>query len=217
MRGLPRETRRRAFLPRLTPVSITAAVSPTDGRVCAFTLDRPVADGSVLCRNAAEAAGSPLLEGLFAFPAVTQVWVAGERVTVAFAEPPDWAVVAKEVGRAIRAALADGRPPISPHRPAPLPDDLAERVADVLYRRINPGLAQHGGRAELVDVKGGVARVRLSGGCQGCGAAKMTLSLGIEQTLRGEIPELRGVEDVTDHAAGERPYYPGAGGASPFS
>ncbi len=91
-----------------------------------------------------------------------------------------------------------------PHRPAPLPDDLAERVADVLYRRINPGLAQHGGRAELVDVKGGVARVRLSGGCQGCGAAKMTLSLGIEQTLRGEIPELRGVEDVTDHAAGER-------------
>lgn len=216
MRGLPREARRRPFLSRLTPVSITAAVSPTDGRVCAFTLDRAVADGSVLCRNAAEAKGSPLFEELFALPGIAQVWATGDRVTVAFAEPPDWTVVAKEVGRVLRAALSGDRPPIAPHRPAPLPDDLAEQARDVVQRLINPGLAQHGGRAELVDVVDGVARVRLSGGCQGCGAAKMTLSYGIEQTLRAEIPALRGVEDVTDHAAGERPYYPGAGD-SPFS
>lgn len=216
MRGLPRQARRRPFLFRLTPVSITAAVSPTDGRVCAFTLDRPVTAGSVLCQSALEAVDSPLFEGLFALPGVAQVWAAGDRVTVAFTEPPDWPAVAPDVGRAIRAAFASGKPLISPRKPAALPNDLAERVADVLYRRINPGLAQHGGRAELVEVADGVARVRLLGGCQGCGAAKMTLSYGIEQTLRSEIPALRGVEDVTDHAAGERPYYPGEG-TSPFS
>lgn len=216
MPGLPREARGRSFLLRLTPVSITAAVSPTDGRVCAFTLDRSIADGSVLCRNAGEAKGSPLFEALFALPGLVQVWAAGNRVTVAFPEPPDWTVVAKEVARAIRGSLVGDRPPIARDRPAPLPDDLADRARDVIQRLINPGLAQHGGRAELVDVTEGVARVRLSGGCQGCGAAKMTLSHGIEQTLRAEIPALRGVEDVTDHAAGERPYYPGAGD-SPFS
>jgi hypothetical protein len=75
MRGLPRETRRRAFLPRLTPVSITAAVSPTDGRVCAFTLDRPVTEGSVLCpKREARRRTLPLFEGLFALPGVAQVW-----------------------------------------------------------------------------------------------------------------------------------------------
>ncbi|MBK8871819.1 MAG: NifU family protein [Elusimicrobia bacterium] len=76
-------------------------------------------------------------------------------------------------------------------------------------------MAQHGGQAELVAVRDGVAEIKLTGGCQGCGAAKMTLSLGIEQSLRLKVPELRGVRDVTDHASGERPYFRGAG-QSPF-
>jgi Fe-S cluster biogenesis protein NfuA len=125
---------------------------------------------------------------------------------------------AKEVGRAIRAALAERKAPHFPARkPAALPDDLAERVADVLYRRINPGLAQHGGRAELVEVADGVARVRLFGRVPGLRRRQDDLeSTASSKPCASEIPELRGVEDVTDHAAGERPYYPGEG-TSPFS
>ena len=52
-----------------------------------------------------------------------------------------------------------------------------------------------------------LAYVRLSGGCQGCAMSRMTLSQGIETTLREEIPELVGVLDVTDHASGENPFY----------
>jgi Fe/S biogenesis protein NfuA len=86
---------------------------------------------------------------------------------------------------------------------------LATRAAAVLEGSINPSIASHGGRADLVamDEDQKLAYVRLSGGCQGCAMSRMTLSQGIETTLREEIPELVGVLDVTDHASGENPFY----------
>jgi Fe/S biogenesis protein NfuA len=58
-----------------------------------------------------------------------------------------------------------------------------------------------------LDEKNKVAYVKMSGGCQGCAMSRMTLSQGIEATLRDEIPELEGVIDVTDHASGVNPFY----------
>ncbi len=83
----------------------------------------------------------------------------------------------------------------------------AEKVAVVLERQINPAIAAHGGRAELVDVDdAGVVSLQLSGGCQGCGMAAQTLRQGIEVALREAIPEITAIVDVTDHAAGANPY-----------
>jgi Fe/S biogenesis protein NfuA len=90
-------------------------------------------------------------------------------------------------------------------------------VERVLAEEINPSLAGHGGRAELDGLEGRVARIRFVGGCQGCGAAQLTLAHGVRRTLLDRLPTLSDVRDVTDHAAGQRPYYPsGASGASPF-
>jgi phage tail sheath gpL-like len=41
---------------------------------------------------------------MFALPGVVQVWVAGDRVTVACAEPQPWEIAAKTIAKAIRAA-----------------------------------------------------------------------------------------------------------------
>ncbi len=86
---------------------------------------------------------------------------------------------------------------------------LASRVSTVLEEMVNPSIASHGGRADLVamDEQGGVAYLRLSGGCQGCAMSRMTLTQGIEVALRDEIPEVTRVVDVTDHAGGANPYY----------
>jgi Fe/S biogenesis protein NfuA len=90
-----------------------------------------------------------------------------------------------------------------------LSGDLAQLAMSVLEHQVNPAIAAHGGRADLValDDERHVAYVRLSGGCQGCAMSRMTLSQGIEQMLREEIPELAEVIDVTDHALGENPFY----------
>ncbi|MER3395316.1 MAG: iron-sulfur cluster assembly accessory protein [Acidimicrobiia bacterium] len=85
--------------------------------------------------------------------------------------------------------------------------DLAKRVQAVLDENVNPAIAMHGGRADLVAVEGSTAYLRLSGGCQGCGLAKVTLSQGIEVAIKEAVPEIESIVDVTDHAAGTNPYY----------
>ena len=92
---------------------------------------------------------------------------------------------------------------------AGLDGPLGSRVRAVLDQAVNPSIASHGGRADLVaiDESGGVAYLRLSGGCQGCAMSRMTLTQGIEAALREEVPDLTRVVDVTDHAGGDNPYY----------
>ena len=86
---------------------------------------------------------------------------------------------------------------------------LALRAIEVLDRDVNPSIASHGGRADLVamDETKGVAYLALSGGCQGCAMSRMTLQNGIEVSLRESLPELTEIVDVTDHAVGENPFY----------
>ncbi len=86
---------------------------------------------------------------------------------------------------------------------------LARRVVAVLEQAVNPSIASHGGRADLVALneEDGTAYLRLSGGCQGCAMSQMTLRQGIETTLLEEVPELTRVADVTDHGSGENPFY----------
>lgn len=104
----------------------------------------------------------------------------------------------------------------NPNTPAPKPtftanvdlsDPMAQRVITVLEEQVNPSIASHGGRADLVAIENSSVYLRLSGGCQGCGMAKATLSQGIEVILREEIPEIVDIVDVTDHADGANPYY----------
>ena len=88
-----------------------------------------------------------------------------------------------------------------------LSGDTAQRVTQVLERQINPSIAGHGGRADLVAIEDDVAYLRLSGGCQGCGMASVTLGQGIVVTILDNVPEITSVVDVTDHASGTNPYY----------
>jgi Fe/S biogenesis protein NfuA len=99
----------------------------------------------------------------------------------------------------------------SPALGGPPPSDLSgsvsERVTQVLDGQVNPAIAAHGGRAELVAIERDTVHLRLSGGCQGCAVASVTLRQGIETALVRAVPEVRRVVDVTDHESGTNPYF----------
>lgn len=102
----------------------------------------------------------------------------------------------------------------NPNRPDPLAGveldltgDTAEKVQQLLDSHINPGLAAHGGFAELKGVEDNKVYVFMGGGCQGCAVSAMTLREGIAASITSAIPEITEVIDVTDHDAGENPYY----------
>jgi len=85
---------------------------------------------------------------------------------------------------------------------------LADRINYILYNEVNPQLAAHGGEVRLVELLDeGVAVLQFGGGCQGCGMVDATLKHGVERSLLEQIPELKGVRDVTDHSVRTNAYY----------
>jgi Fe-S cluster biogenesis protein NfuA len=72
-------------------------------------------------------------------------------------------------------------------------DNLQDRVADII-RQLRPAVQSDGGDIELVGVdSAGVVTVRLHGACIGCPSAAITLKMGVEQSLKDNIPEIQKV------------------------
>jgi Fe/S biogenesis protein NfuA len=86
-------------------------------------------------------------------------------------------------------------------------EELTAKVQELIDSTINPAVAGHGGFVQLIDVKDNKVYLQMGGGCQGCGAADVTLKAGIERLIKEEIPEVEEVLDTTDHEAGTNPFY----------
>ncbi|MCP4569735.1 MAG: hypothetical protein GY841_19315 [FCB group bacterium] len=186
-----------------------AAELQMDPFVCKFVVDRKVYEGFYNCRSKAMAEGSPLLEALFGIPDISEVLISGSTLTIKKAGDDDWPVLAKKIGMVLREKMAAGGPMIAPdvEKKGPAVKDLQKRIKEVFETEINPGLASHGGSVELMDIQGTTVYLTMSGGCQGCASAGITLRNGIEQILRSRVPEVTEIVDVTDHGAGDSPYF----------
>jgi len=74
--------------------------------------------------------------------------------------------------------------------------DIKEKVKKSL-EKVRGALVRDGGDVELVEVTPeGVVKVRLTGACAGCPMSTMTLKMGIEKTLKKDVPEVKSVESV---------------------
>jgi Fe-S cluster biogenesis protein NfuA len=188
-------------------IKITGEPSRSGDR-CAFLVDRPLFPGESAHFSASSPAGqSPLATDLLAIPGVESVLIADNTVTVSAAYAVDWPALG--VGNVIRRHIRSGEPIVSADyfRDLPSEGDLKWVIRDLLERQINPAVAQHGGYVELIDVHRNNVYLRLGGGCQGCGAADVTLKQGIEKAIRELAPLVGEILDTTDHAAGRNPYY----------
>lgn len=73
----------------------------------------------------------------------------------------------------------------------PVKEDVQEALD-----KIRPALQADGGDVELVDVEGGVVKVRLVGACRGCPMSQLTLANGVERVLKENVPGVERVEPV---------------------
>ncbi len=177
---------------------------------CNFTIDRPVyAGGSAYFGNRESAEHSPLAKRIFEIPEVQNILIAENQVTVTKAGFDPWPVIGKQIGAKIREHIRSSEPAVDAAFDNTLPPEaeIRAKVQELFDKEINPALGNHGGWVELVDVKRNSVYLKLGGGCQGCGSAKMTLKMGIEKVIRERIPEVGDILDATDHAAGRNPYY----------
>ncbi|MBZ5497255.1 MAG: NifU family protein [Acidobacteriia bacterium] len=178
--------------------------------VCRFTVDRPVyAGGSAYFANREVAKLSPLAARIFEVPVVQNVLIAENQITVTKSGFEAWPTIGKQIGAKIREHIRSGEPAVSEEfvRGIPPEAEIRKKIQQLLEREINPALGMHGGWVQLIDVKKNSVYLRLGGGCQGCGAADVTLKQGIERSIREMFPEVGEILDTTDHAAGRNPYY----------
>jgi Fe-S cluster biogenesis protein NfuA len=188
-------------------IQITGEPS-SEGDRCRFVVDRPVLAGeSAHFADAETAKASPLARELLTIPGVNSVLIADNTVTVSAAYAVDWPAL--QIGNVIRKHVGTGQPVVAGDYFDAIPSegDLKWVIADLLNREINPAVAAHGGFVELIDVKRNNVFIRMGGGCQGCGAADVTLRQGIEKAIRSLVPRVGEILDTTDHAAGRNPYY----------
>lgn len=178
--------------------------------VCRFTVDRPVyAGGAAYFADRETAKLSPLAARIFDVAVVQNVLIAENQITVTKSGFDPWPATGKEIGAKIREHVQSGEPAVTEEfvRGIPPEAEIRTKVQQLLEREINPALGMHGGWVQLIDVKKNSVYLRLGGGCQGCGAADMTLKQGIEKSIREMLPEVGEILDTTDHASGRNPYY----------
>lgn len=74
--------------------------------------------------------------------------------------------------------------------------ELLQRI-DTALNDIRPHLAVDGGDIEVVDVTEDMhVKIKWLGSCETCNMSTMTMRAGVEQTLKGKIPEIEKVEAV---------------------
>lgn len=193
-------------------VAIRAETSLADPNACKFTVDRSIYPGGPFFFDGKAASGSPLAERLFALGGVDHVLVAGNVVTIGKAESVSWGDLKPKVGAAIRTQVLSGIPailqvPRNAGRGGRGDADIRALVQELLDTEVNRSIEAHGGAISIVDVKDGVVRIAMSGGCQGCAASSVTLRQGFEVMARRVVPEIVDIVDTTDHAAGRTPFY----------
>lgn len=186
-------------------IKIRAEVDQQDVNICRFIVDRTVLDGTEVYNDKEAAKDNKLASSLFYIPGISKVELDENIVAVTKDGHDDWRQVGKRIGSAIRVFL--NPPPAVPEGDMLPPDVLREKIQRLLDEQINPGVASHGGYVELLDVADNNVFLRMGGGCQGCGAADVTLKMGVERLLREEVPQIQNVFDSTDHGAGSNPYY----------
>ena len=143
-------------------------------------------------------------------PGVEKIQLIGHLLVVTRTADREWKDLGKEIESVVTSYLISGQAltPDEVHEKMMLVGrNTREKVQYLVDTQINPGVAEHGGSVQVVDVKNDSVYLRLHGGCQGCGAADFTLKQGIETIVKRAVPEIRRIVDVTNHEAGLNPYY----------
>lgn len=86
-------------------------------------------------------------------------------------------------------------------------DELSDKLRPLLEGAISEALAVDGGWLTYLGHDDGTVYLHMGGGCQGCAIATSTTMAGLRRILMERIPEVGDVVDVTDHEAGENPFY----------
>ncbi|KAJ2156948.1 hypothetical protein GGF46_004842 [Coemansia sp. RSA 552] len=150
---------------------------------------------------------SPLATRLFAIEVVCGVMFGSDFVTVRKDPDHPWQLMKPDIYAAIMDHFSSGRALIREEdetkdsmEAGEHDSEIVSEIKELLESRVRPAIQEDGGDLDFVsfDEGSGVVRIRLRGACRGCASSTVTLKHGVEGMLSYYIPEVSGVEEVSD-------------------
>ena len=79
-------------------------------------------------------------------------------------------------------------------------EQIEKRIIDII-NHLKPFLISDGGNIEFIKYEDGIVYISLGGACADCQMLDLTLKDGIEATIMEEIPEVKGVINLSSAEA----------------
>ena len=142
-----------------------------------------------------EASGWPLLQQIFEFPFVKEIFISNNYISIKKHDTAEWTHITNQIRILIQDKL-NSNIQICEHKH---PEEQSVKikknkskfetqVEEVIKIHIKPNIQMDGGDIELVSCVNKTVKVFLKGACSGCPSSQMTLKHGIEVLLKERFP-----------------------------
>ncbi len=169
-----------------------------------------IPDGAVVAGNQAveyknqtQAAGNSLLaEKLFSVSGVDSVFLGSDFITVNKSDEVNWGEIKTEILTTIMDFFVSGKPVINEKNSAAISEsedsEIVKQIKELIEVKVRPAVAMDGGDIIYRGFEDGIVLLQLKGSCSGCPSSTITLKNGIENMLKHYIPEVIGVESISE-------------------
>ena len=184
---------------KASPTTVYAESTPNPN-VMKFVVNRKIVRGVYEFKNVSDAKNAPIVQSLFTFPFVKEVFLDFNFISVTQKPESNWEENTMDVREFIRSYIQDDNILIhedlveesSDQIEVDLEniDDVSKEIIDIIEKHVKPAVAADGGSIvfQSYDQESKNVNVILQGACSGCPSSTVTLKSGIENMLKEMLP-----------------------------
>lgn len=144
---------------------------------------------------------SVLADLLFLIDGIESVFLGKDFVTITKSSNKEWQDIKTEILSTIMDFCLSGKPALTLEVKQESDEEESEvvkQIKELIEIKVRPAVAMDGGDIIYRGFENGIVMLELKGSCSGCPSSTVTLKNGIENMLKHYIPEVEGVEEVSD-------------------
>lgn len=174
---------------------IIYAESTPNPSVMKFVSNKILTETTKEITNIQESSGWPLLQQIFEFPFVKEIFISNNYISIKKHDTAEWTHITNQIRIFIQDKL-NSNILICENKQLDKENvnikknksKLEIQIEDVINTNIKPNIQMDGGDIELVSCVNKTVKVFLKGACSGCPSSQMTLKHGIETLLKEKFP-----------------------------
>jgi Fe-S cluster biogenesis protein NfuA len=174
---------------------IIYAESTPNPSVMKFVSNKILTETTKEITNIQESSGWPLLQQIFEFPFVKEIFISNNYISIKKHDTAEWTHITNQIRIFIQDKLNSNilicenkqldKESVNIKKNK---SKLEIQIEDVINTNIKPNIQMDGGDIELVSCVNKTVKVFLKGACSGCPSSQMTLKHGIETLLKEKFP-----------------------------